>query len=169
VIGTGITSRTVAFADTDGVLRLYDFDRDEVVNSFPLPVSPHEISALQFVGQDQYLLIFKRNGSVTFMDAADGTVFGELLLDDPVDDYNERIMEDAENQQLYICTNSGSTSGYRIDMQTWEVTATIPGLAAFLPESGQVLQWDFYTDELLASPVYTCEELITQTRELLDN
>lgn len=167
-IGVGDVTKVVAFADTDGVIRLYDFDRDAIVNTIPLPVSPSEVSALQFVGQDQYLLVYKRNGSVTFLAAADGTVLGELLLDDPVNAHSALIMEDTVNRQLYICTGSGSTSGYRIDMQTWTVVAKIPGLAAFLPESGQILQRDFYSDRLWASPVYTCEELMKQTGALLD-
>lgn len=166
-IGVGNVTKTVAFANTDGMLRLYDFDKDAVVSTFPLPVSVHEVSALQFVGRDQYLLVYKHNGSVTFMDTTEGTVLGELLLDDPIDGYNELIMEDPANHRLFICTAQGNTSGYLVDMQTWEVTARIPGLAAFLPESGLLLQRDFYTGELFASPVYTCAELMAQTRELL--
>ena len=167
-IGVANVEQLVAFANADGIIRIYDFHQDAVVRSYPLPVSPGEVSALQFVGQDQYLLVFKRNGSLTVLDAADGTVLQELLLDDPVSQYNEYVIEDSANQQLYICTAYGSHSGYRIDMQTWEVLAEIPGMSAFLPESGQILQRDYYTGKLLASPVYSLEELMTQTRTVLD-
>lgn len=168
IIGVGTVSKVVAFADTDGMVRIYDFDRDAVVNSFPIPVSPNEVSALKFVGMDQYLLVFKRNGSVATMDLADGTVLAELLLDNPVYTDSNYIQEDPDDQHLYIHTDSGRSKGYQIDMQTWTVTAEIPGLAAFLPQTEQLLQWEYYSNTLLVSPVYICEELIAQAQELLD-
>ena len=168
VIGVGAVSKTVAFADMDGVLRIYDFDRNAVVSSFPLPVSPNEVSALKFVGMDQQLMIFKRNGSVAILDLTDGTVLAELLLDNPVYTNSNYIQEDPENQRLYIQTDSGSSSGYQIDMRTWTVTAEIPGFAAFLPKTGQILQWEFYTDGLQVAPLYSCDELMAQAQKLLD-
>lgn len=166
-IGVGNVSKTVAIMSMDRILRIYDFDQDQFLQSFSLPVPPQEVSALQFIGDDRYLLVFKKNGSVTVMDISNGTVLKELLLDSAVYSYTESIYEDLEQQKLYLYAADSSFTGYVVEMQTWTVIAEIPGLAAYLPQTDQIIQRDFITDTLLVTPQYDLDELISQAQTLL--
>lgn len=167
-VGVGNTTKMVAFGDADGVLRLYDFARNQIIREMPLPVPVFEVSAIRFVNDDRNLLIFKENGGVTVLDVSGREAAKELFPDGAM--YADRNMVKSYPEKGILCllTGFGYDMGYLVDMNTWDVLAEIPGFMGYLPQSDRIIQQDYFTQAVTVSPRYTCQALIDRAGDLLE-
>ena len=156
----GNTERVVAFADFDRVLRVYDFDKDAIIHEWPLTVSPSTVKKLQYIANDQYLLIFTESDSIHLIDMCSGTELGSYYLE---------LDSDADSVSVYehdgVAYLFGMDETLRIDLPTGVVLATIPYMKCYLPNTNRAIC--VYGDQLVAIPIYSWEELAQKGWELI--
>ena len=166
----GAFRKNIAFADGDGYLRIYDFERNAIIHHWELPISFGSIEEIHYFSQDRYLAIIGDRGdytSVTVMDAQDGTVLAELAIDSSYYSflYEDRftLQTDPEDQILII----HGLPPIVVDMQTWSIIAQVPGMEYYLPGTNTLIQ-GVYGGIKKAYPLYTWEELAEMGWELVN-
>ncbi len=159
VVGLAQEKPLAAMVDYDGVLRIYDLDKDAAVCEYPMDITAKTVTQILFVQQDEVLLVCHQNNQITAVAAADGTVLGQFRLPD-----NETVTltaeEMPEEERLYLYAADGSVTGIVVCTESWGVLMDVPRMMGALPESDCVLRWSEDGAELIVSPMYTVEELV---------
>ena len=169
----GNSKKTIAFADYDQVLRIYDFDSNSIIHEWSLPFSPSRVEKMLYIADDQYLLIYTDGGSsvkMTVIDTRDGSVVGEFFLDRYYfsSSYNDIVQTDPNHSTLVIKKGDLDDTGIVIDMKTWTVTAEIPEFDCYLPGAGKIANRRHYDNSCSTTPIYSWEELAEMGWELVN-
>ena len=162
----------LAAADKDGNVHILDMTTGSELLQFPSGVSPRSILRLQFILEDEMLLLYTEDGLLRLYDLNDGSVKYSTFLNDGTTDHT-RVWVDSENRRLYLANDVYSRESYGLclDMQNWTDLDVIPGLLFFDAQTGEVYQ---YTQEILNDSIFSrfrvpdTAELYRLGRELLE-
>ncbi len=161
VFAVGNENETVAFADFDRMLRVYDFEKDAIVDQWPLTVSPEAITEIRYIADDRYLLLFTETDVLHLIDTQNG---------EEISTYDLAYSKTPGSVSVYTDKNTayitGITQTLRIDLPSGSLLATVPDMKCFLFNSDRGIRTSA-DDRLTAVRIYTWEELTEKGWNLL--
>ena len=154
----GVEKKQMAIVDENGMLYLYDQAAESVILEADIHIAAGAIDQMNFVQQDRLLLVTQINGTVTAVDTASGAGIASWKISGY--DRDQELVISTDESRLYICETGGYGSGMCIDLASMTVIADIPGLACYLPATGEIVRIDPSAGTVSVGPMYTLEELI---------
>jgi len=168
VVGLGMEQPLAAMMDYDGMLRIYDWESNEISHAYPVNIPARTVSEIHFVQGDEVLLICHQTNQITAIRVSDGTVLGEFAMDN-TETVALQVCEAADKGQLYVYAADGSATGIVVCTESWGVLMDVPRMMGAMPERGCVLRWSEDGVALIVSPMYTVEELVQKGQTRLNN
>ena len=146
----GAVTNQVAFLDMDRMLRIYDYDRDEVIHQWPVSCNPNLIQDMQYIARDRYLMIMMDNYQVHLVDMENGRELG-------VYDCDAAMIPYVSDGYVYFVN---TTESLRVHLESGEVSARFRAMECCIPFNGRdTILYASNGTELRALPVYTWQEL----------
>ena len=169
VAKVGLAEKLPLFAsmDYDGMLRIYDWDANEIAHTYAVDIAPRTVTQVLFAQQDEVVLICHATNKVTAVRVSDGAVLGEFTMDNK-ETTTLQVCEFPELRQLYLYAADGSVTGIGICTENWGTLIEVPHMFSVLPEQNCLLRWSEDGAELIVSPVYSVEALVAMGQEKLN-
>lgn len=169
-IWIGDHSPVAAILTTEDSIDLFDIAKESLHSRIPLSLPYTSVEHVQFLLDDQYLLVQTSTGQLIIY----STTTGDLV-------YSERdeemsvisevyCAEDTIRHRLYIETSS--SFGSCIDTRSWTKIAEIPRFAAYNAHSNTIYRWLPYGEMnsmLVACTLPETEELVAIAKSILSN
>lgn len=154
--------------EQDGVLRVYDWDRDAYIAQCDLQISYSSVRYMAFVKNDQYVLICT-DKRVLVVDLETGTtVFTETVSgNDSGFTVSDRLSYSAAEfgNHLSVALDNPLAEGLCINTETWQVEYRIPGLR-YMDEFA-VITATPDEKQLILYPRWSTEDLIAAAAQEL--
>lgn len=125
-------NRAVVFEN--GTIRVYDAQTKSVSTPLPVEFSKIEEGTATLIKNDTALAVLENSGSCIIVDLETGATLARYHLE--AGEFRVYFYTDAEDRFLYICDTTAGGTGYRINMETWEIVAEIQGLRSFNTDDG---------------------------------
>lgn len=141
------------------LVRIYDTDTGELINSFGCALSTGSYNDMRFILDDRYLMMVMTDGGIRIFDA--GT--GELVYSEHRKLWNWEA--DPERERLYLY---GDDAGICVSTRSWEKIAQIPDMVAFDAQSNRIVRCvrDGDRCQLVTATIPDTPDLIAACREL---
>lgn len=159
----------IGVAELDGVLRVYDWEKDSYIRQYTLNVPPSSICYMSCFGDDQYMLL----GTDERLQILDLET-GRLLLDEATMSFADDELGYARGLVPYDCSESGESLavylksnknyGLCINTKTWEIEDKIPDLQ-FINDSVVVTSSSIETMNVYSR--WSIEDLLAAARQEL--
>lgn len=156
----------------DNSLTVYKITEEKMIHRISLPFPYQQIASIQFIMDEQFLLIQGIDGQVSICNIESG-VFVYQEWDGKVIALSEiHYAEDPVNQRLYVRKvnyRDMMTSGSCIDTRTWTKIVDIPGFVTYDVKTDTIYRWCMDMSgaiSLYASNLPGTAELISIAKEL---
>ncbi len=166
----GDHSPVAAILTTEDSIDLFDIAKGSLHSRIPLSLPYTSVKYVQFLLDDQYLLIQTSTGKINIY----STATGELVYSEWGDALSASLepycAEDPIRHRLYIETST--LFGSCIDTRSWTKIAEIPQFAAFNAHSNTIYRWLPYEEmnsQLVACTLPETEELVSIAKSILKN
>lgn len=160
----------IGLVEQDGALRLYDWEQDTYIYQYDLQIPYTSVCYMSFFGDDKYVLICT-DEKVLIVELETGALLINEVVTTSANEnwssdygYSGYCCIESENY-LAIIFNNEASSGFCINMDTWEIEHRIPGLR-YMNKAATVVSV-FGGKQLILYPNWETEDLITAaTQEL---
>jgi len=114
IVAYGSQKQILSVLEEDLYLRVYDTEQKELLHEWQTGIPLDDVSLMQFILNDEYLLIGYRNNLIQIYTADD---FRLVFEKEFYHGDNIRITKDSENRRLYLY--SGGHAGLCLDPDSW--------------------------------------------------
>lgn len=162
--------KTHAVLFHEGAILVYDAQSNILSDWLPVEFTKIEEGTAKLIRNDTALAVLENSGSCIIVDLETGETLARYAI--KYGEFRVYFHTDQEERFLYVCNTTGGGSGYRIDMESWEIVAEITGLRNYNAEDDLMFCSISPEDDLGVSGNYylplTTEELIAMGNAVLN-
>ena len=163
----------MAVPGEEGLLKLYDLRKGELLLDIPYELSTQKMEKLLFAEQDRLLLVFSSEGDLSAYDTETGALLGQVSYADKMLRFRREARYSfysvpEQRRYLLVYNYIGNTESccLALDMDSWQPVGFYFGVETYLPESGELLILP-YGEGLYRQKLLSREEIAAMAEELL--
>lgn len=163
--------KQLALVNSQNQVCLFQQETGELISSFPLRFPSRSVLFMDYILEDQYLLVKTKDAQVLIYDLPTG----EILFHDKLGSTYNGILHtylDAENQRLYLIDSyySGNPNCLCVDLRSWTTLGTGTRILSYDETRGELIHFDKHydaQDSLSCIRIPSMEELVLLGQQLL--
>ena len=139
--------KQIALVDSQNQVRIFRQETGELLTAFPLQLPSHSVLFMDFILEDQYLLVKTKDAQVLIYDLSTG----EICFHDKLGSTYTGILrafEDKENQRLYLIDSNFSSrpNCLCVDLRSWTTLGSGSRILCYDKHSGELIHFDVHYD-----------------------